>query len=631
MTAAPDLEGDKQAAVDAEDANLKTVRAYHERSKHHLERYARGPETLDWDNQPEPFRRFSGSPRVQLPYPALIEAETGKDAHGPTLEAVSTLLRHAFGLSAWKAFGPDRWSLRCNPSSGNLHPTEAYLICHGIDGLSEGVHHYAVQDHALEQRCAFSKPPGQAPELLVGLSSVHWREAWKYGERAYRYCQLDSGHALGALAYAAQLCGWSIELLACPDATISHLLGLDRKQDFAGVDQETPELLARVLIPGINTDQTITGDPPGQWPGDWPGNWQGNWQGLANPLGGEPRLSWPVIDEVAKACEQTDAGEPRASAASASASIDLQQRHKLAKTILTRRSAQAFDPKAVMPRKVFDELLFQSLPDASATPWNTWPEPARVHLIIFVHRVQDLPKGLYCLPRRRDAQSDLRDSLRNEFEWTRVENSTRELPLYRLIQADTRRAARTLSCHQEIASASAFSIAMLGEFDEALKPSDGQRDQPQAARPVGVGVRGGVRYRKLFQEAGLIGQSLYLNAEANGQRGTGIGCFFDDRVHETLGLTDSRYQSLYHFTVGSPKDDPRIQAHPPYEALARRQMATLKSQIATCFAERETLKAGLESGQLPSRATLRQLEELDAKLAGLDGRFKLLWDENGDR
>ena len=32
--------------------------AYHERSKHRLERYANGPETLDWDAQPDPFRQI---------------------------------------------------------------------------------------------------------------------------------------------------------------------------------------------------------------------------------------------------------------------------------------------------------------------------------------------------------------------------------------------------------------------------------------------------------------------------------------------------------------------------------------------------------------------------------------------
>ena len=76
-------------------------------------------------------------------------------------------------------------------------------------------------------------------------------------------------------------------------------------------------------------------------------------------------------------------------------------------------------------------------------------------------------------------------------------------------------------------------------------------------------------YRQLFWESGMIGQMLYLAAEANGVRGTGIGCFFDDAVHEILGLKDNQYQSLYHFTIGKPVDDPRLTTYPPYHHLSR--------------------------------------------------------------
>ena len=72
------------------------------------------------------------------------------------------------------------------------------------------------------------------------------------------------------------------------------------------------------------------------------------------------------------------------------------------------------------------------------------------------------------------------------------------------------------------------------------------------------------RYRELFQEAGLIGQVLYLQAEAEGLRGTGIGCYFDDAVHELLGLKGQRVQAFYHFTVGLPASDARIATTPPY-------------------------------------------------------------------
>ena len=79
---------------------------------------------------------------------------------------------------------------------------------------------------------------------LLGLSSVHWREAWKYGERAFRYCQHDVGHATAALAFAARTVDWPLHLLyGADDNAIAALLGLDRNADFADAEHEAPDLL----------------------------------------------------------------------------------------------------------------------------------------------------------------------------------------------------------------------------------------------------------------------------------------------------------------------------------------------------------------------------------------------------
>ncbi len=85
-----------------------------------------------------------------------------------TLEAVGALLHLSMGLSAWKQFGPDRWALRCNPSSGNLHPTEAYVLAEGLEGLDDGLHHYLARDHALEQRRRDDAPGSQAGSRVSG-------------------------------------------------------------------------------------------------------------------------------------------------------------------------------------------------------------------------------------------------------------------------------------------------------------------------------------------------------------------------------------------------------------------------------------------------------------------------------
>jgi len=123
------------------------------------------------------------------------------------------------------------------------------------------------------------------------------------------------------------------------------------------------------------------------------------------------------------------------------------------------------------------------------------------------------------------------------------------LRLYRLFAEDVCRAAKTISCQQEIAGDGAFSVAMLAHFDSALTE-------------YGAGF-----YPRLFWETGLIGQVLYLEAEAAGVRGTGIGCFFDDLMHDLLGISDQTWQSLYHFTVGGPVEDTRLKTIAPYAHL----------------------------------------------------------------
>jgi hypothetical protein len=57
---------------------------------------------------------------------------------------------------------------------------------------------------------------------------------------------------------------------------------------------------------------------------------------------------------------------------------------------------------------------------------------------------------------------------------------------------------------------------------------------------------------------------LDLEAEAAGARATGIGCFYDDPVHDVLGMQTHAFQSLYHFSVGVPVDDARLTTEPGY-------------------------------------------------------------------
>jgi hypothetical protein len=204
-----------------------------------------------------------------------------------------------------------------------------------------------------------------------------------------------------------------------------------------------------------------------------------------------------------------------------------------------------------MPARTFYNILARVLPHrrpTRPTPWDSVTFEPRIDLFLFVHLVEDLTPGLYVLVRDPGRVDTLKTATDSQFSWSVPDNCPSELPFFRLLEADCRRAAAQLSLGQSIAGASAFSLAMVGDFKRALKE------------------HGAWYYRRLFWEAGMIGQQLYLGAEAAGLRATGIGAYFDDLVHETLGLTGHEFQSMYHFTIGGPVEDPRIMtaaAYPP--------------------------------------------------------------------
>jgi SagB-type dehydrogenase family enzyme len=290
--------------------DLVSVQAYHDGSKHHFNQFARSLGYLDWATQPNPFRSFAGAPEFPL-YPRP-DASALSDPRAPlTAVLVGDVLRHSLGLSAWKQFRESSWSLRVNPSSGNLHPTEAYVVAGPIAGLGDapGVYHYAPDRHALEQRCRFAAAAWSGavadPDAvwLVALTSIHWREAWKYGERAFRYCQHDMGHAVAAVRIAAAAAGWRAVLLPeWPQRVIASLVGLDRDEDFVEVEREEPGCLLALTRPAAADDRPAARDWRAASAALVEAVRAGRWSGRANQLS-EDHVQWTFIDEIARATE----------------------------------------------------------------------------------------------------------------------------------------------------------------------------------------------------------------------------------------------------------------------------------------------------------------------------------------
>jgi hypothetical protein len=183
-----------------------------------------------------------------------------------------------------------------------------------------------------------------------------------------------------------------------------------------------------------------------------------------------------------------------------------------------------------------------------APPWDAIDWPPHVHLVLFVHRVQDVTPGIYACLRDPGVLEEWKAAMRPEFLWEPTPARALEpANLFLLVPIDAGRMANRLSCDQDIAEDGFFALAMMARFERPL-------------RELGEWF-----YRRLFWECGLIGQVLYLEAEAAGGRATGIGCYYDDPVHDLLGLSGHAWQSLYHFSMGLPVEDTRLTSEPGYE------------------------------------------------------------------
>ncbi len=576
---------DAARVADARDP-LEVVMHYHQATKHHFSRPARALGYMDWANQPDPFRRYAGSPLMPLPVLKPDDAprspfyddlyRPGAIASAPvTIRALSRFLEFSLAISAWKQAGEVRWALRTNPSSGNLHPTEGYLLIGTVPGLSPvpGLYHYTAQEHALELRAEVptesfeSLLQGFPPDaFFVGFTSVNWRETWKYGERAFRYCQHDVGHAIGSVRIAAQTLGWRTLLLdGLADDALAALLGADRLEDFEGAEREHPDCLA-VVWPadqeaGRSSGKTIS--LPLALSTDAVGDSARRiWHGKANRLSRDDPVQWQILDQVEAASwkssierrlvELTQGGSSAETPTGAHAPGIYPGQPGAGQVIRQRRSALAFDGKTSISAATFFTMLARVMPRVERElcrrpmPWDVLPWEPAIHLALFVHRVNGAAPGLYLLVRDPAKVGSLRPAMHRQFAWTSPPGCPHDLPLFLLEEGDARQLAAQVSCRQEIAGDSAFSVGMIAEFEPSLRQ------------------HGPWFYRRLFWETGVIGQVLYLEAEASGVRATGIGCFFDDPVHQVLGFNDATFQSLYHFTTGGHVEDPRLITLPPY-------------------------------------------------------------------
>lgn len=556
-------------------AELEAILAYHQASKHNFKAYAPGPHHLDMPIKPDPFLNYDGTQLLSLDkwseeqieaevFPAYEQAFSPEKLKPSELSKknVSRLLFDSFAISAWKKAGGTKWPLRVNPSSGNLHPTEVYLLSGPVKGLMKNpsVCHYTPLPHALELRAEFSSESWELlssdfPEgtFFVGFSSIYWRVSWKYGLRAFRYANHDIGHAIAALTFAAAGLGWKTSLLAdMSSEDIAELLGISGKK---GPEKEDPACLLAVYPAG---EICASGKIPSSAISAFRNL---SWEGVPGKLSPK-HVEWIGIEKAVSATlkketdyfRQVEQESTPATQVVLPLKINGSKTLSDLKTVLTplrsiihkRRSAIEMNDSAYMEKEAFYEMLQKTLPEKNPI-FNPLSFGPFTHLLLFVNRVKDLLPGLYICLRKPGEKERFKASITPDFLWEKPEGCPQGLEFYLLMEETLYDFIAQLSCSQRKAADACFTACMISEFEGPLNKF------------------GSWIYPYLFWECGILGQVLYLEAEANGMKGCGIGCFFDDPLHEAIGLKGLEYQDLYHFAVGSPLQEMGVITLPAYE------------------------------------------------------------------
>jgi SagB-type dehydrogenase family enzyme len=494
--------------LNSANRDISKLFAYHEATAHTPERLRRAAHYLDWGNMPDPFRHYEGVPLLDLPTdappPRARMLDVLRGAAGPPVAAggaefLSSLFFHSAAISATKHVPSTgyRYALRVNPSSGNLHPTEFHFLARGLRGWPDGCYHYRPSSHMAEQRGRgdFITGLSGAP-LVVLLSSIAWREAWKYRSRAYRYVNHDIGHAWQAVHLAARALG-------CETRARGVFVDNEVGALFSLASDEWPMLLIEIDGPGLPREDHAAA--PREWFGGVPNR-------LSNEVLEHPAISEIHAASTLHAIESTaETIDPPPRTGEIQVPLPATTDAGFAAAVRRRRSALDF----IGGSRTITAAQFAALLDAAAQPFAKDWSGRFIDLWAFVHRVEGIVPGLY-----------------------RCHLSSRTLSLRR--PGDQRLIAAAVSLGQDLAGNSCVTFSMTADLRRA------------AAR------HGNRAYRYCHWEAGAIGQRLYLASEALGFNSTGIGAFYDFQVRDVLGVNDTEGIVVYHFACGYAIPDPRL-------------------------------------------------------------------------
>ncbi|MGG6296143.1 SagB/ThcOx family dehydrogenase [Leptolyngbya sp. AN02str] len=505
---------------------------FHERTKYDPKSLSSKAYTPDWNKQPIPFKEY----KIGASYDLKPYLSHQDDANDPDWQwrRLSRLLFCSYGLTLKMVMlNGDPVYLRAAPSAGGLYPAEVYLLSRGTPMLPAGLYHYQPQSHSLVhfwedniwtmlQDACLWHPILEHTQLALVTTTVFYRSAWRYLDRAYRRILLDTGHLLGNIELACAINDMRPHLIGgFIDELLNRLLYLDPEQEGA--------IAVVALADLLEVSQNLPASPttlPSQVQTSYPTLADGDlWAYLhdATAITKDQAVDYKTQSLAAKPRE---ADSPERDdkynfpfclkVATLSPPIDWQDNlGGLERTILKRRSTRAYSGKNLTLDQLKQLLDFTYQPqhylEQGLDRAPDYFDLSLIETFVAISGVDGMEEGCYYYAPRAQ-----------ELRQIRFKNFRKELHGLCLGQDLGRDAAAVL-------------------FHTA--------DLTQA-----VAKHGDRAYRYLHLDAGHLAQRLNLAAIYLGLGVSGIGGFFDDQVNEVLGIPPDE-AVLYITTLGQPKPE----------------------------------------------------------------------------
>ncbi|MFY9559917.1 MAG: SagB family peptide dehydrogenase [Terriglobales bacterium] len=473
---------------------------YHNATKHSYASIRTNPHSLDFANQPLPFKIYATLEPSRLPgevrqtgvaaLSAIAESVPAQSNAAPDLEAVAQLLYLSAGITRHRKYPGGEIYFRAAACTGALYEVELYLVCGNLADLPAGIYHFAPAEFGLRQLRAgdyrsvlLDATPGEpaiahAP-LTIVCTCTYWRNAWKYQARTYRHFGWDNGTLLANLLAVATSLGLPAKIVCgFVESTVNGLLDVDAQREvaFSMVALGHGSALPPPSPPGVSPLGLET-VPLSRHEVDYPlmrevhaasslcsteeiAAWRGR-----TPLTNFPQPAGPVV----RIQPLSDAEMPR---------------DPIEQVILRRGSTRQFarTPISLAQLSTMLDRATRGVPADFLDPIGSQLN----HLYLIVHAVEGLDPGAYVFLRDRGLLECLKPG-------------------------NFRDQAGYLGLEQQLPAAAAVDIFFLADL-----------------RPIfeRFGNRG---YRAVQLEAGILGGKLYLAAYAQRLGASGL-TFYDDDV-----------------------------------------------------------------------------------------------------